>query len=280
MVAGKAPLPGKFSGDRDQLEGWILQMDKYFVVTKIRNPAQQLSFISMCLAGTALEWWKNKKSSFQTWEEAQDSLHHYYGDHYKPDRCYRQLMELLQTTTVQHYLREVDRLSSYACIPDRQLINILINGMNHKLQEAMAHYEHLRSTPVAWRDRLIKMDNTRTEFRSRDKDQGKDKKRDYNGNRKLEDRISLYGCSAPSTNEKAPRVPSPVVRKRSQEERYLKCGRKGHFAADCKTGWQAKTLPPWKPQNANQQPVSNKRQRTDQGHLKITELGSEESGNE
>jgi len=85
MVAGKAPLPGKFSGDRDQLEGWILQMDDYFVVTKIRNPAQQLSFISMCLAGTALEWWKNKKSFFHTWEEAQDSLRHYYGDYYKPD---------------------------------------------------------------------------------------------------------------------------------------------------------------------------------------------------
>jgi len=66
MVAGKAPLPGKFSGDRDQLEGWILQMDDYFVVIKIRNPTQQLSFISMCLTVTALEWWKNKKSSFHT----------------------------------------------------------------------------------------------------------------------------------------------------------------------------------------------------------------------
>jgi len=40
MVAGKAPLPGKFTGDTDQLEGWILQMNDYFVVIKIRNPAQ------------------------------------------------------------------------------------------------------------------------------------------------------------------------------------------------------------------------------------------------
>jgi len=36
-------------------------------------------------------------------------------------------MELRQTTTVQHYLTEVDRLNSHAAIPDRQLINILIN---------------------------------------------------------------------------------------------------------------------------------------------------------
>jgi len=64
IVAGKAPLPSKFSRDKDQLEGWILQMDDYFVITKTRNPAQQLSFISMCLAEIALKWGKNKKSSF------------------------------------------------------------------------------------------------------------------------------------------------------------------------------------------------------------------------
>jgi len=100
----------------------------------------------------------------------------------------------------------------------------------------MAYYEHLHSTPVVWRDRLIKMDITSTEFQSRDKDQGKDKKRDYHGNRKLENRISLRGGSAPSTTEKAPRVPSLIVRKRMQEEQCLKCGRKGYFAADYETG--------------------------------------------
>jgi len=183
-------------------------------------------------------------------------------------------MELQQTSTVQHYLTEVDRLNSYTAIPDRQLINILINGINHKLREAMAHYEHPCSTLAAWRDRLIKMDITSTEFRSRDKDQGKDRKRGHDGNWKLEDRISLRGGSAQYTTEIVLRVPCPIVKKRRQEERYFKCGRKGHFAAECKTGWQAKTPPPWKPQKANQQPVNNKRQRTDQGHFKITELES------
>jgi len=60
-VAGKAPIAGKFSGDSDQLKGWILQMDDYFVITKIWNQAPQLFFISICLAGTTLEWWKNKE---------------------------------------------------------------------------------------------------------------------------------------------------------------------------------------------------------------------------
>jgi len=40
MVAGKAPIPGKFSGVRDQLAGWILQIDDYFVFTKMQNQVQ------------------------------------------------------------------------------------------------------------------------------------------------------------------------------------------------------------------------------------------------
>jgi len=88
MIAGKAPLLGKFSGDRDELKGWILQMEDYFIVTTIQNPGQQLSFISMCLPGTGLVWWKNKKFAFHTWKEGQDSLRYYYRDHYKPARCY------------------------------------------------------------------------------------------------------------------------------------------------------------------------------------------------
>jgi len=60
-------------------------------------------------------------------------------------------MELRQTTTVQHYLTEEDRVNSCAALPVRQLINILINGIKHKIQEVMPHYEHLRSTPAAYR---------------------------------------------------------------------------------------------------------------------------------
>ena len=36
-VAGKAPPPGKFSGDRDLLEGWLLQLEEYFNITLTRN---------------------------------------------------------------------------------------------------------------------------------------------------------------------------------------------------------------------------------------------------
>ena len=58
----------------------------------------------------------------------------------------------------------------------------------------------------------------------------------------------------------------------------MKCGRSNHQARDFKAPLQAKTPPSL--DNANLEPVWKKR-RFDVGHLKITELSSEEdSGDE
>ena len=78
-VAGKAPTPGKFSGDRDLLEGWLLQLEEYFNITLTRNEGQRLAYVSICLEGKALEWWRPNKSKFRTWEEAQAGFRLYYG---------------------------------------------------------------------------------------------------------------------------------------------------------------------------------------------------------
>ena len=40
-VAGKAPPPGKFSGDRDLLEGWLLQLEEYFNITLSRTRSEE-----------------------------------------------------------------------------------------------------------------------------------------------------------------------------------------------------------------------------------------------
>ena len=58
----------------------------------------------------------------------------------------------------------------------------------------------------------------------------------------------------------------------------MKCGRSNYQARDCKATARAKTPP--SVSNANREPVQKKR-KFDGGHLKITELGTEEdSGNE
>ena len=69
MRAGKAPSPSKFSGDTNALEGWILQIDKYFLIMMITSEQQRLAYLSLYLEGTALEWWKTNRVKYTTWKE-------------------------------------------------------------------------------------------------------------------------------------------------------------------------------------------------------------------
>jgi len=143
MRAGKAPSPSKFSRDTNALEGWILQMDEYFLITIITSEQQRLAYLSLCLEGKALEWWKTNRVKYTIWKEAQDGLYLYYGDHYGADRSYQKIIDLRQTGTVRDYLTELDSLNAYARIPEAQLINVILNGLVPKLRGHMAYYEQL-----------------------------------------------------------------------------------------------------------------------------------------
>ena len=55
MVAGKAPPPFKFPDNMKDLEGWILQMDDYFIITQTRNEIQRLAYVTRYTKGDALK---------------------------------------------------------------------------------------------------------------------------------------------------------------------------------------------------------------------------------
>lgn len=84
------------------------------------------------------------------------------------DRAYHELASLKKTGTVLDYLTEVDRLNNYAKLSDLQVINIIISNFPHSLRVLMA-YEHLRSDPPAWKQKLIEMDIIHQEFQSRNR---------------------------------------------------------------------------------------------------------------
>ena len=61
MSAGKAPLPSKFNGHSERLEGWLLQLTAYFTITGTRKEHQELAYVGLCIEGKALAWWKPNK---------------------------------------------------------------------------------------------------------------------------------------------------------------------------------------------------------------------------
>ena len=104
------------------------------------------------------------KDKYSSWAEVQTGIDLYYGDHYRADRAHLEIHELRQTRPVQDYLTEIDQLNTHATIPDRAIINIIINKLRGPLRHSMAHYEHLRENPDEWRKLVIRMDILTTEF--------------------------------------------------------------------------------------------------------------------
>ena len=76
------------------LEGWILQMNDYFTTIQTQNEVQRPAYIGLCTEGDALPWWKSNKHRFNAWEEVQEAIWEYYGDHYKPDMALNKISDL------------------------------------------------------------------------------------------------------------------------------------------------------------------------------------------
>ena len=193
----------------------------------------------------------------------------YYGDHYRADRAHLEIHELRQTGPVQDYLNEIDRSNTYAKIPDRAMINIIINKVTDPLRHSMAHNEQLRENPNECSKQLVRMDIITTELQGRDKNPGQDDSKDRGKKRSFEDRMQLNAGTEEkekSSGNKGDFVSQDQIDRRKTESRCFKCGRKNHQASDCEYGWVLQTPPLKYTSNPNQEPV-NKKAQTDKGHL-------------
>jgi hypothetical protein len=278
-VAGKAPTPLAFDGSKDSLEGWLLQMDDFFTITTITNEQQRLAYIGLCTKGEALEWWKTNRTRHQTWEGVKNAIRVYYGNHYQADQAYTEITALRMTSTVQKYLNDLDRLNAYAKMTDHHLINIVLTGIPSRLRQAMAHYENLRATPADWRQKLLEMDVVNTEFQHKDRDS---KNKDKGKKRSFEERVQLRGGEPEKRRFEGERVSYDKKQKRRKEGRCPKCGMSNHTFETCPNPYRANT-PPFRTSTTSKDQPAHKKVRTDKGHFKITELGSddeEQSGKE
>ena len=109
-----------------------------------------MAYVGLCTEGDASEWCKSDQHRFYAWGEVKDAIREYYGNHYKPDRAFNEISDLLETGTVQKYLNDINRLNVYAKMTDHHLINIILNSITPRLRQAMVHYKDLRSDPSNW----------------------------------------------------------------------------------------------------------------------------------
>ena len=86
-----------------------------------------------------MEWWKANRHMCSTYEEVKVIIRESKGDDYKPDRAVNEIHNLRQTSTVQKYHNDMNRLNIYAKMSDRSQINIMVNSITSCLYQAMVH---------------------------------------------------------------------------------------------------------------------------------------------
>src|SRR5438445_13573496 len=117
----------------EKLEGWLLQMNDYFTITRTQNERQRLAFVGLSTEGDALEWWKANRHRHDNWQDVKEAIRVYYGDHYRSDKVYNDIVVLCQIGAVQQYLTEIDHLNMYAGMMDHHLINIILKRISSQL---------------------------------------------------------------------------------------------------------------------------------------------------
>src|SRR5437868_14271315 len=147
MVAGKALPPSKFGGKMEERGGWLLQMDDYFTITRTRNERQRLAFVGLSTEGDPLEWWKANRHRHDNWQDVKKAIRVYYGDHYRSDKAYNEIVALRQRGTVQKYFTQIDHVNVYASMTVRHLSNIGLNGISAHHPMSMAQHDDLRQRP-------------------------------------------------------------------------------------------------------------------------------------
>ena len=99
MVAGKAPPCAKFRAHMKNLKRWILLMDDYFTIIQTLNEQQQLAYVGTCTEDKEFEWWIANRDRYTILEKVKHAIREFYNDHWKPNRAFNMISNLIQTGT-------------------------------------------------------------------------------------------------------------------------------------------------------------------------------------
>ena len=131
-------------------------MDEYLRLYKSADEDDKLFVLTLSLEGSVLNWWYKRRVHITTWEGAKKALLSQYGDNFIKDNSRSELEELHQTSRIQDYLAEVERLNGHANLSEEVIIALIYRKIKPKLREMMAPFHAIRKTELkAWINMLI-----------------------------------------------------------------------------------------------------------------------------
>ncbi|CAF1532690.1 unnamed protein product, partial [Adineta steineri] len=98
--------PLKFYGGKDNVTTWIDEIEQQFNIMHL-NDNDKLNVIHICLAGEALQWFKQNKFKFNCWSTFTDEITKSYTSNLQRDLAFERLKQYQQTihqSTTQYYI--------------------------------------------------------------------------------------------------------------------------------------------------------------------------------
>src|SRR5258706_12030965 len=241
----KGKLPKAFTGKEGMLEKFLFKMEEYFDPYIYATDRNKISMLTAALDGLALDWWRKRRQTITTWEQAKQALLLQYGDKFIEGNSRRELEDLYQTGRIQDYLAEVERLNGHAGLSQRDVIALIYWKIKPQLRELMASHHELRTTtPLAWMNLLvlngdaIEQNNRMRGYFDKCSSLKNDTKPNHKKNgekpnhEKTKDKLAKTGKDT-NDKPKGDWVSPELKRKRKKVGQCEKCGKSGHSFTDC-----------------------------------------------
>ena len=284
----KTAPPEFFDGSTHKLEDWFRQMETMFILQSQHFQYQEariLTAFQFCRGGTAQEWAKHHTEQYLnalggnqyivqdvvwTWDELKLKMKDRFGDKYQKETARRKIATISQgTKTMKEYIETFITLIPKVELPEDQLCNFLIGGVNNEIWDMLrlvdiptsdlnALTALLELAEQNWVKREVTRRQREAQLRRKWEIKNKSGSNNTSGNQQNKNQTYFQN----TRKEERPPAPRPNFpprpsgsnsrplppghgdpmdidalrqkQQRLQDVKCFKCLQKGHFAKDCK----------------------------------------------
>ena len=138
------------------MKKFLFQVDEFLDPYEGITKHEKIKVLCSVLEDPVLNWCRICCPHIKTWKQAKKALVLQYGDRFIEDNSRRELEELTQTSQIQDYLAEVDRLNGHVGLGDRALLALINRKIKPKLQEIMAPFHSMQTDELcSWMNALV-----------------------------------------------------------------------------------------------------------------------------
>ncbi|XP_061503749.1 uncharacterized protein LOC133391731 [Anopheles gambiae] len=130
----------KFSGDnKDHMERWFKELERAFLPYNMDN-TMKLHYTRRLLTGTAAKF--EKSLDFTAYHELKDSLIETFSETKSLENVYKQLRsrQLGRNKSITRYVLDMQALAWGTPVPEEDLVNIIIDGINDPINTASIRF--------------------------------------------------------------------------------------------------------------------------------------------